>query len=235
MLNTGIRENIQIIRDNIIKHALKVNRNPDDILLLAVTKTFGIDNIEEAISCGITDIGENKAQELNEKYPYLKDKVNFHFIGHLQTNKVKYVIDKVKLIHSLDSIRLADEIDKRAKQKKIIMDCLVEINIGGEESKYGILPDEMHNFIKSMEKYDNIKIRGLMTVAPSLPDEEVRIYFKKMKVLFDELKAIKQENVDVKYLSMGMSNDYCVAIEEGSNIVRIGTSIFGKRLYKAEG
>lgn len=235
MLNTGIHENIQRIRENIVKHALKANRNPDEILLLAVTKTFGIDSIKEAISCGITDIGENKAQELNEKYSYLKDKVNFHFIGHLQSNKVKYIIDKVKLIHSLDSVRLANEIDKRAKQKGIIMDCLIEINIGGEESKYGILPQEMHNFIRLMEKYDNIKIRGLMTVAPNLPKEEVRIYFKKMKELFDELKTIKQENVDAKYLSMGMSNDYCVAIEEGSNIVRIGTSIFGERLYKAEG
>lgn len=202
---------------------------------MAATKTFGVETIKEAIACGITDIGENKVQELNEKYPYLKNEVEFHFIGHLQTNKVKYIIDKVKLIHSLDSIKLAEEIDKRAKQKSLIIDCLVEINIGGEESKYGIPPEEMHNFVKKMEKYDNIRIRGLMTIAPYLPPEEVRPYFRKMKKLFEELKEIKQHNVQVEFLSMGMSNDYWVAVEEGANIVRIGTSIFGQRQYNVEG
>ncbi|AIS52665.1 alanine racemase domain-containing protein [Thermoanaerobacter kivui] len=204
-------------------------------MIVAATKTFGVETIKEAIACGITDIGENKVQELNEKYPHLKDEVNFHFIGHLQTNKVKYVIDKVKLIHSLDRVKLAEEINKRAKQKGLIMDCLVEINIGGEESKYGIPPEEMNNFIKEIEKYDNIKIKGLMTIAPYLPSEEVRPYFKKMKELFDRLKEIKQHNVEAQFLSMGMSNDYCVAVEEGANIVRIGTSIFGARLYNMEG
>ncbi|SHE85810.1 hypothetical protein SAMN02745195_01327 [Thermoanaerobacter uzonensis DSM 18761] len=202
---------------------------------MAATKTFGVETIKEAIACGITDIGENKVQELNEKYPYLKNEVEFHFIGHLQTNKVKYIIDKVKLIHSLDSIKLAEEIDKRAKQKSLIIDCLVEINIGGEESKYGIPPEEMHNFVKEMGKYDNIRIRGLMTIAPYLPPEEVRPYFRKMKKLFEELKEIKQHNVQVEFLSMGMSNDYWVAVEEGANIVRIGTSIFGQRQYNVEG
>jgi pyridoxal phosphate enzyme (YggS family) len=202
---------------------------------VAATKTFGVETIKEAIACGITDIGENKVQELNEKYPYLRNEVEFHFIGHLQTNKVKYIIDKVKLIHSLDSIKLAEEIDKRAKQKSLIIDCLVEINIGGEESKYGIPPEEMHNFVKEMGKYDNIRIRGLMTIAPYLPPEEVRPYFRKMKKLFEELKEIKQHNVQVEFLSMGMSNDYWVAVEEGANIVRIGTSIFGQRQYNVEG
>ncbi|WP_460049099.1 YggS family pyridoxal phosphate-dependent enzyme [Thermoanaerobacter brockii] len=234
-MNTTICENIRKIKENIKEHALKVNRNPEEILIVAATKTFGVETIKEAIACGITDIGENKVQELNEKYPYLKNEVEFHFIGHLQTNKVKYIIDKVKLIHSLDSIKLAEEIDKRAKQKSLIIDCLVEINIGGEESKYGIPPEEMHNFVKKMEKYDNIRIRGLMTIAPYLPPEEVRPYFRKMKELFEELKEIKQHNVQVEFLSMGMSNDYWVAVEEGANIVRIGTSIFGQRQYNVEG
>ncbi|HHW57654.1 MAG TPA: YggS family pyridoxal phosphate-dependent enzyme [Clostridia bacterium] len=223
---------MKTIKEKIKEHALKVNRNPEEIIIVAATKTFGVDTIKEAITCGITDIGENKVQELNEKYPYLKGEVNFHFIGHLQTNKVKYIIDKVKLIHSLDSIKLAGEIDKRAKQKGLIMDCLIEINIGGEESKYGILPEDMNNFVKQMEKYDNIRIKGLMTIAPYIPAEEVRPYFKRMKELFENLKQIKQHNVKARFLSMGMSNDYWVAVEEGANIVRIGTSIFGQRQYK---
>lgn len=212
-----------------------MNRDPAEILVVAATKTFSVVTIKEAIACGITDIGENKVQELNEKYPFLKNDVNFHFIGHLQTNKIKYIIDKVKLIHSLDSIKLAKEIDKRAKEKSLIVDCLVEINIGGEETKYGISPDDMHNFVKEMEKYDNIRIKGLMTIAPYLPPEDVRPHFRKMKQLFEELKDIRQHNVQVEFLSMGMSNDYLVAVEEGANIVRIGTSIFGQRQYNVEG
>ena len=217
------------IKETIAEHAVKVGRDPGEILIVAATKTFGVDVIKEAISCGITAIGENRVQELMEKYPYLNGEVEFHFIGHLQTNKVKYLIDKVRLIHSLDREKLAEEIDKRAKQKGIIMDCLLEINIGGEDTKFGISPEEMHNFINKLEKYDNIKIKGLMTIAPYLPPEEVRPYFKRMKELFEELKKIKQKNVEAQYLSMGMSNDYWVAVEEGANIVRIGTAIFGQR------
>ncbi|MGB9780854.1 YggS family pyridoxal phosphate-dependent enzyme [Caldanaerobacter sp.] len=222
-------ENVKRIKETIEEHAIKVGRDPREILIVAATKTFGVDAIKEAISCGITAIGENRVQELMEKYPYLEGQVEFHFIGHLQTNKVKYIIDKVKLIHSLDREKLAEEIDKRAKQKGIIMDCLLEINIGGEDTKFGISPEEMHNLVKKLEKYDNIKIKGLMTIAPYLPPEKVRPYFKKMKELFEELKEIKQNNVEAQYLSMGMSNDYWVAVEEGANIVRIGTAIFGQR------
>ncbi|QSZ28197.1 YggS family pyridoxal phosphate-dependent enzyme [Aceticella autotrophica] len=230
-----ILENIEDIKKNIKLSAGKVNRNPDEILLLAVTKTVNIDRIKEAVSFGLKDIGENKVQELCDKYPYLKDLTNFHFIGHLQTNKVKYIIDKVKMIYSLDSMRLAEEIDKRAKQKNLIMDCLVEVNVAGEKSKYGVLPDDTIDFIKMLERFKNIRIKGLMTVAPNIPAEDVRPYFKKMKELFDNLKNVCQSNVDAKYLSMGMTNDYKVAIEEGANIIRIGTGIFGKRLYKMEG
>ncbi|WP_434579059.1 YggS family pyridoxal phosphate-dependent enzyme [Thermoanaerobacterium thermosaccharolyticum] len=229
-----IRLNLEEIKNNIEVHARKVNRNPDDILIMAVTKTVDVERIQEAIDNGITDIGENKVQELIDKYPALKDKVQFHFIGHLQTNKVKYIIDKVKMIHSLDSIHLAQEINKRAHSNNIVMDCLVEVNIGSEESKYGIDPLNVMDFIKSLESFDNIRIRGLMTVAPFVEPEKVRPYFKMMKELFDCAKSINQKNVDFKYLSMGMTNDYTVAVEEGSNIVRIGTGIFGKRLYNME-
>lgn len=229
-----IRLNIEEIKNNIKVHAQKANRNPDDILIMAVTKTVDVKRIQEAIDNGITDIGENKVQELIDKYPALKDKVQFHFIGHLQTNKVKYIIDKVKMIHSLDSVHLAQEINKRAHVNNIVMDCLVEVNIGSEESKYGIDPLNAIDFIKSLESFDNIRIRGLMTVAPFLEPEQVRPYFKKMKELFECAKRINQKNVDFKYLSMGMTNDYTVAVEEGSNIVRIGTGIFGKRLYNME-
>lgn len=229
-----IRMNIEQIKNNIKVHAQKANRDPSDILIMAVTKTVDVERIQEAIDNGITDIGENKVQELIDKYPALKEKVQFHFIGHLQTNKVKYIIDKVKMIHSLDSVHLAQEINKRAYNSNIVMDCLVEVNIGSEESKYGIDPLNVIDFIKSLKDYENIRLRGLMTVAPFVEPEQVRPYFKKMKELFDCAKSIDQKNVDFKYLSMGMTNDYTVAVEEGSNIVRIGTGIFGKRLYNVE-
>lgn len=226
--------NIEKIKNNIKIHAQKVNRDPNDILIMAVTKTVDVERIQKAIDNGITAIGENKVQELIDKYPALKNKAQFHFIGHLQTNKVKNIIDKVKMIHSLDSIHLAQEINKRASQNDIEMDCLVEVNIGSEESKYGIDPSDVIDFIKSLEPYENIRIRGLMTVAPLMEPEQVRPYFRKMKELFDSARNIRQKNVDFKYLSMGMTNDYTVAVEEGSNIIRIGTGIFGKRLYNME-
>ncbi|MDI3312352.1 MAG: YggS family pyridoxal phosphate-dependent enzyme [Thermoanaerobacterium sp.] len=229
-----IRSNIEEIKENVKRHALKVNRNPDDILIVAVTKTVDVSRIEEAVKYGITDIGENKVQELVDKYPTLMDKVQFHFIGHLQTNKVKYIIDKVKMIHSLDSVRLAEEINKRAQKSNRVIDCLIEVNVGSEESKYGIEPSSLNEFIKKLESFDNLKIKGLMTVAPYLAAEDVRPYFREMKQLFDNAKSLNQKNLDFKYLSMGMTNDYTVAIEEGANIIRIGTGIFGKRLYDME-
>lgn len=228
----SIKENIMNIRKNIKIHAELAGRNPEDIMLLAVTKTVYINRINEALNCGITDIGENKVQELCEKYPKLKDNASFHLIGHLQTNKVKYIIDKVKMIHSLDSIHLAKEINKKAHEYGRIIDCLVEINIADEKSKYGIPQESIYDFINHISIYDNIMIKGLMTVAPNIEAEKVRPYFKKMKEIYESIKKIKQKNLDVRYLSMGMTNDYTIAVEEGANILRIGTAIFGKRLYK---
>ncbi|MCQ2555214.1 MAG: YggS family pyridoxal phosphate-dependent enzyme [Clostridia bacterium] len=200
----------------------------DEVLLIPVTKLHDVDEINLAISEGITDIAENKVQEILSKYERVNP-VNWHFIGHLQTNKVKLIIDKVKMIHSVDSLRLAKEIDRCAKLRNITMDILIQVNVAGEESKFGISPVELGPLLKEIrENFDNIRIRGLMMIAPySLDSEEVRKYFREMRKLYDEYK----EEYGMDCLSMGMSNDFRVALSEGSNIVRIGTAIFGQRDY----
>ncbi len=204
----------------------------DDVLLIAVTKTHGVDEINEAIDAGVTDIGENKVQEILEKYDRVKP-VRWHMIGHLQTNKVKSIIDKVDLIHSLDSLKLAHEIDKRAKQIGKIADVLVQVNAADEQSKFGVATDELAGLIDEILKTcENINIKGLMFVAPFAEDpEDVRGYFAKVAELFNEYKKEKHPRLDFKYLSMGMSHDYIVAIEEGANMVRVGSAIFGSRVY----
>lgn len=227
-----IKSNIDKIRENIKEAALRGGRNPDDVLLIAVTKTRTPEEINAAIDAGITDIGENKVQELLDKYDKVKA-VRWHMIGHLQTNKVKYIIDKVALIHSVDSIKLAQEINKRAEQHNKIMDVLIQINIAGEESKFGIVPEETEQRIREiLENCPNVRIRGLMSMVPFVEDPEtVRGYFAEMTNLYRKCGAIEHERLDFRYLSMGMSNDYQVAIEEGANVVRLGTSIFGERNY----
>lgn len=226
-----ISENLNRIYNCIRKAAFKSGRNPDEIKLVAVTKTVDVDKINQAIDCGITAIGENRVQELIKKYPLINKEVEWHLIGHLQTNKVKYIIDKVNLIHSVDSIKLMEEINKRAKDKGRIMDILVEVNISGEASKFGIKPEDLFKFLKEASQYSNINVKGLMTIAPYCIDpEETRPYFKEMKRLFDEASQLDIHNVKMVYLSMGMSNDFEIAIEEGANIIRIGTALFGQRL-----
>lgn len=228
-----IEQNIADILKNVEESAKKVGKSLDDITVIAVTKTVDSSRALRAFEAGLKDLGENRVQEFISKNEDLKNyDINWHIIGHLQTNKVKYIIGKVKLIHSLESLSLAEEIDKRSKQHGLVTDVLVEINIAEEESKFGIKKENLIDFLKSIEKYDNIRIVGLMTVAPFVEDkEEVRWVFKEMKHLFDEVSNMSFKNVDMKYLSMGMTNDYDVAIEEGSNIVRIGTAIFGSRNY----
>ncbi len=218
----GIRENIQKIKQGL----------PEDVLLVAVTKTRSADEINEARDAGITDIGENKVQEVMDKYDLVKP-VNWHFIGHLQRNKVKYIIDKVSLIHSVDSLRLAEEIDRRAKEHGLVMDILVQINPADEESKFGVGLDGVKPLLLEIaDKCENIRIRGLMSVAPFTEDpEDVAIYFRQVKTLYDELGKIDHHKVDFRYLSMGMSHDYKTAVTEGSNLVRVGTAIFGPRNY----
>lgn len=219
-----IKENLDYIKKRI------QTTTKEDVLLLAVTKTVEIDKINYAIENGITDIAENKPQELVKRYEVLKDKVNYHLIGTLQTNKVKYIIDKVSMIHSLDRISLCEEIQKRAKNK---IKCLVQVNISKEDSKHGLLEEEVIPFIIKVSKdYPNIKIMGLMTMAPFFEDnEKTRDVFRDLKKLSVDIKSLNIENVEMKYLSMGMSNDYEIALQEGANIVRIGTAIFGKRNY----
>ena len=229
----SIKKNIQLINENIERVALNSNRKKEDITLLAVTKTVDTDAILEAIDFGIKDVGENKPQELARKYNVIGDKVRWHLIGTLQTNKVKYIIDKVSMIHSLDREALCEEIQKRAEKIDKTIDCLVQVNISKEESKHGLDRECVVDFIKNTsEKYKNINIKGLMTMAPfSSKDNEIRKVFKDLKDLSLEIKELNIQGVSMDVLSMGMSNDYEIAIEEGSTIVRIGTSIFGKRNY----
>lgn len=227
-----IKDNIMDIAKEIEEICHRMGRDPKEVQLIAVTKTIDAERIREAIVHGITDVGENKVQEILSKYDDVKN-VRWHMIGHLQTNKVKYIIDKVQLIHSLDRFHLAEEINKRAKQINRIMDVLVQVNIAQEETKFGIDAKDVYGFIDQIRGLEHIRIQGLMAMAPFVEDpEEVRIYFRKMKQLFDEIKGRNMPGVEMKYLSMGMTNDYKVAIEEGSNMIRIGTGIFGKRNYQ---
>ncbi|WP_300278925.1 YggS family pyridoxal phosphate-dependent enzyme [Peptacetobacter sp.] len=229
----NIRENIENIRKRIADAAQRVGRDTDDIKLISVTKTVDIDKVEEAIEAGSLDAGENKPQELARKYDVLGNKIRWHQIGSLQTNKVKYIIDKVCMIHSLDREGLAEEIDKRASKINRVIDCLVQVNISGEESKHGMTREEVEPFIRLVsEKYHNIKIKGLMTMAPfDAERDEIRKVFRNLKELSEEINNMNIENVDMTELSMGMTNDFEIAIEEGATMVRVGTAIFGKRNY----
>jgi pyridoxal phosphate enzyme (YggS family) len=239
-----IEENLNHIREKINKAASnRDNKYKNDInnniRLLAVTKTVNAEKINFAISKGVNLIGENKVSELLEKYDKInKNGVEIHFIGNLQTNKVKYIIDKVSLIQSVNSIRLAEEINKRAYQKNIKMDVLIELNIGGEESKIGINPDGIFEFINVLKDFENLRIKGLMTIPPPIFDEkhennvEINKYFTKMFKIFVDISTNNIDNINMQVLSMGMSDDYEEAILYGSNIVRIGRALFGERFYK---
>lgn len=228
-----IIENIERIRGKIAESAAKAGVAPESVSLEAVTKTKPASAVNAALRAGINIIGENKVQELAAKLPDIETgTAEIHLIGHLQTNKVKTVIDKADMIESLDSIHLAAEIDKHAKKIGKVMKALIEINIGGEIAKSGIKPEELEDFCAGLTQFRNIEIRGLMTVAPICnKDSEIRGYFSKMHDLFIDIKDKKSDNINIGILSMGMSSDFSMAIEEGANLVRIGTAIFGKRNY----
>ena len=232
----SIKDNIDDILKRVGNACKKAGRNPGDITVVAVSKTVDYQRAKEAVEAGINNLGENRVQELVKKYEDMKDTdAKWHMIGHLQKNKVKYIIDKTVLIHSVESLELAEEINKRAEKNNLIADILIELNIGEEESKFGITEERVYDFINSMDKFDNIRVLGLMTVAPFCENpEDVRWVFKKMKNIYDKVSTMKLQNVQMKYLSMGMTNDFEIAIEEGSNIIRIGTAIFGARNYKEE-
>lgn len=219
---------VQIKFNNALKTAGKTQA---DVILLAATKTVDIDTINYAISKGISYVAENKVQELTAKHDFLAP-VHEHFIGHLQTNKVKDVIGKVELIQSVDSMKLAKEISKQAVKRGLCMDILLEVNIGGEASKWGFVSNDIENAIRDIAKLEGIKIRGLMTIPPICEDnEQARQYFRKMYKLFIDIKAKNIDNSNMDILSMGMSDDFDIAIEEGANLVRVGTALFGKRNY----
>ena len=231
-----IKQNIQIVEEKITAAAERAGRKREDVLLLAVSKTKPVEVIREAVACGLTSLGENKVQEIMEKYEPMGDGVHWHLIGHLQTNKVKYIIDKVDMIHSVESLRLSEEINKRAAAKSLVMDVLVEVNMAEEESKFGIQPERVEEFLRQIAPLPHIRVRGLMTVAPFVENpEENRVYFRKMRELLVDMNQKKIDNINMDVLSMGMTGDYEVAIEEGATIVRVGTGIFGERYYPNRG
>ena len=227
-----IRGNIDRVHERIGAASAAAGRSADEVILVAVSKTRTPEEINTAIDAGVTDIGENKVQEIMDKYDHVKP-VRWHMIGHLQTNKVKYIIDKVDLIHSVDSLKLAKEINKRAGSHGITMDILVQINPADEESKFGVSLDQTGELVESiLAECENIRIRGLMSVAPIAEDpRDVKPYFDRVKEKYDEFSGIDHPNLDFKYLSMGMSHDFEVAIEAGANVVRVGSAIFGERDY----
>lgn len=227
-----IRGNLEKVRQQIRQSAEGCGRSQDDVLLVAVSKTRTPEEINIAIEAGVTDIGENKVQEIMDKYDDIKP-VRWHMIGHLQTNKVKYIIDKVSMIHSVDSYKLAAEINKRAAACGIMMDILLQVNSAQEESKFGISTEETEGLIMQiLDSCENIRIRGLMCIAPYADDpEDIKKYFDSVKEQYDQFSTIDHPNLDFRYLSMGMSHDFPVAIEAGSNLVRVGSAIFGERDY----
>lgn len=226
-----LEENLNRIRERIRIAAERSGRRAEDILLIAVSKTVGADVIEAALQKKVYHFGENRVQELLEKYDILGERCHWHLIGRLQTNKVKYIIDKVRMVHSLDRMELAEELQKRASAANRVIDALVQVNVSGEESKAGLKPADVIPFLRKVSLFSNVRIKGLMTIAPAAENpEEVRWVFRGLKQIAVDIEWEKIDNITMQYLSMGMSHDFETAIEEGANIVRIGSSIFGERM-----
>ena len=226
-------DNLNDVEKRIQAACDRSGRKREEVLLVAVSKTKPVEMIEEIMAAGIVEFGENKPQELRDKYEVLLKNLHFHMIGHLQTNKIKYVIDRAVLIHSIDSIRLAEAVNAEAKKHDRIMPVLVEVNVAQEESKSGFLVEETEKAIREIAKLSNIRVEGLMTIAPFVENaEENRQYFVKLRKLSVDIAAKNIDNVTMHHLSMGMTGDYEVAIEEGATMVRVGTGIFGERNYQ---
>ncbi|MEE1101542.1 MAG: YggS family pyridoxal phosphate-dependent enzyme [Agathobacter sp.] len=227
-----LKDNLELVEKNIMEACNKSGRNRNEITLIAVSKTKPIEMLQEIYNENIRDFGENKVQEMCDKIEHLPKDINWHMIGHLQTNKVKYIVGKTKLIHSVDSLHLAKEIQKQAKKNNVIVSILIEVNIAEEESKFGIHKDETIELVKEISQFENIRIMGLMTIAPYVENpEDNREYFKAIKELSVDIDKQNIDNVSMSVLSMGMTGDYTVAIEEGATCVRVGTGIFGERIY----
>lgn len=224
----SLSDNLSTVKQN-IQNALNKRGETDcnKVTIVAVTKKRSVEEIDEMVSLGVTELGENRVQELLEKYDKVKGNVNWHLIGTLQKNKVKYIADKVVMIHSVESESLAGEIDKQCKKIGKVMDVLVQVNVSGEESKSGIRPEDAFDFIKKIKDYSSIRVRGLMTMAP-LNEEKGKIskIFEQLYQLSVDISEKKYDNISMEYLSMGMSNDYDLAVEQGANIVRVGSALF---------
>ena len=231
-----IRERLEKVQNSISEAVKASGRDEKDVTLIAVSKTKPVEMIKEVYDAGIRDFGENKVQEIIDKYPKLPSDIRWHLIGHLQTNKVKYIIDKVCMIHSVDSLKLAQEISRQAIKHNVTADILIEVNVAGEDTKFGVKPEDTLSLCEEISTLANVRIRGLMTVAPFVDDpEKNRAVFCTLRQLFVDIDAKNIDNVCMDCLSMGMSNDYTVAIEEGATFVRVGTSIFGQRDYGVKG
>lgn len=227
-----IKDNIRYVEKQIENSCNKAGRSVNEVTLISVSKTKPVEMLMEAYEAGSRDFGENKVQELIDKYEVMPKDIRWHMIGHLQRNKVKYIVDKVYLIHSVDSLRLAEEISKEAVKKEVNVSILVEVNIAGEESKFGTDCEEAKQLVRDIAKLPNIKIKGLMTIAPMVNEaEENRLYFQGLKKLSVDINSENIDNVTMDILSMGMTGDYTVAVEEGATMVRVGTGIFGERYY----
>lgn len=227
-----IAANIAKVNEDIVSACSKSGRNPEDVTLITVSKTKPIEMLQEAYDAGARDFGENKVQEMLDKIPQMPEDVRWHMIGHLQRNKVKYIVDKVYLIHSVDSIRLAEEISKEAVKKNVEVNILVEVNVAQEESKFGTTTSEAIALVEAISKLPGICVKGLMTIAPYVEEEESnRIIFQKLRQLSVDINNKNIDNISMNVLSMGMTGDYRVAVEEGATYVRVGTGIFGERDY----
>ncbi len=228
----SIRDNLQKVKDNIEKNVRKAGRDPESVTLIAVSKTHPASDVMKAYELGVRDFGENKVQELMDKYDKLPKDIRWHMIGHLQKNKVKYLIGKVCLIHSVDSFELAKVIDKESAKNGLVTDILIEVNVSGEESKFGVAPGDLCNLLKEISLLPNVRVKGLMTVAPYVEDaEQNRQHFVALRQLAIDINSQNIDNIYIEMLSMGMSGDYEVAVQEGARFVRVGTGIFGARNY----
>lgn len=227
-----LKDQLQEVEKRIQAACDRAGRKREEVTLIAVSKTKPVETLQEAYDLGVRIFGENKVQELTAKYEALPKDIHWHMIGHLQTNKVKYIIDKAELIHSVDSLKLAETIEKEAAKHDLIADILVEVNVAEEESKFGMKMEEVIPFVEKVSAFPHVRVRGLMTIAPFVEDpEENRSIFADLHKLYIDIKKKNHDNDIVSVLSMGMTNDYEVAIEEGATMVRVGTGIFGARNY----
>ena len=230
-----VRENLEEVEKRIQAACFRAGRDRSEVTLIAVSKTKPVSKLQEANVSGIREFGENKVQEMMDKYDVLPDDIHWHMIGHLQRNKVKYLMGKAHLIHSVDSLRLAEEISAQSVKHNVVTDILIEVNIAGETTKFGTSREEAIALVEDVSRLPNIHICGLMTIAPFVENpEDNRTYFRQIRELSVDINAKKIDNVDMRILSMGMTGDYEVAIEEGATMVRVGTGIFGERHYGAD-